>query len=58
MSHRMSAPRLLAAALRIHPDVRKADPKGFRGLPHISAAPCADGCEACRDVCSTSAIAP
>ena len=39
------------------PDVRKADPKGFRGLPHISAAPCADGCEACRDVCSTSAIA-
>ncbi len=39
------------------PDVRKADPKGFRGLPHISAAPCATGCEACRDVCSTGAIA-
>ncbi len=38
------------------PDVRKADPKGFRGLPHISAAPCAEGCEACRDVCSTGAI--
>ena len=31
------------------PDVRKADPKGFRGLPHIAAAPCAEGCEACRD---------
>lgn len=38
------------------PDVRKADPKGFRGLPHISAATCAEGCEACRDVCSTGAI--
>jgi len=38
------------------PDVRKADPKGFRGLPHIAAAPCAAGCEACRDVCSTGAI--
>lgn len=39
------------------PDVRKADPKGFRGLPHVSAAPCAEGCEACRDVCPTGAIA-
>src|SRR3954469_24395991 len=38
------------------PDVRKADPKGFRGLPHVSEAPCADGCTACRDVCPTGAI--
>lgn len=38
------------------PDVRKADPKGFRGLPHIAATPCAEGCAACRDVCSTGAI--
>ena len=39
------------------PDVRAASPKGFRGLPHIAAAPCGDGCQACRDVCSTGAIA-
>ena len=39
------------------PDVRKADPKGFRGLPHVSAVPCAEGCAACRDVCPTGAIA-
>ena len=39
------------------PDVRKADPKGFRGLPHISEKPCAEGCAACRDICPTGAIA-
>jgi Ni,Fe-hydrogenase III small subunit/ferredoxin len=38
------------------PDVRAAIPAGFRGLPVIAAAPCADGCTACRDACPTAAI--
>ena len=38
------------------PDPRTASPKGLRGLPHIGAAPCGEGCHACRDVCSTGAI--
>ena len=36
-------------------DVRAASPKGFRGLPVISAGPC-EGCTACRDACPTQAI--
>jgi Ni,Fe-hydrogenase III small subunit/formate hydrogenlyase subunit 6/NADH:ubiquinone oxidoreductase subunit I len=39
------------------PDLRKARPEGFRGLPVISKEPCADGCAACRDACPTAAIA-
>lgn len=38
-------------------DLRKAVPAGFRGRPTISAAPCASGCEGCRDACPTGAIA-
>ncbi len=39
------------------PDVRKAQPKGFRGLPQISDTPCETGCTKCQAVCPTSAIA-
>jgi Ni,Fe-hydrogenase III small subunit len=38
------------------PDVRSANPVGFRGLPVIDSAPCAEGCTACVDECSTDAI--
>lgn len=38
------------------PDVRAANPVGFRGLPVISDTPCADGCVECAEVCPTSAI--
>ncbi|MEQ1505853.1 MAG: NADH:ubiquinone oxidoreductase [Myxococcota bacterium] len=38
-------------------DLRAARPVGYRGRPGITAAPCEDGCVACRDVCPTAAIA-
>lgn len=38
------------------PDVREANPVGFRGLPVINATPCASGCNKCADDCPTSAI--
>src|SRR4051812_40348677 len=37
-------------------DLRKAVPKGFRGLPVISGDPCATDCTACRTACPTQAI--
>jgi Ni,Fe-hydrogenase III small subunit/ferredoxin len=37
-------------------DLRKAVPNGFRGRPVLGPAPCAAGCEACRDACPTGAI--
>jgi len=38
------------------PDVRAANPVGFRGLPMIDAAPCQEGCTECAEVCPTTAI--
>ncbi len=38
------------------PDVRSANPVGFRGLPVIDSTPCAAGCTACVDECPTDAI--
>jgi len=38
-------------------DLRRAVPVGLRGRPEIAAAPCADGCRACAEVCPTNAIA-
>ncbi len=38
------------------PDVRGANPVGFRGLPVISTAPCENGCTACVESCPTTAI--
>ena len=38
------------------PDVRAANPVGFRGLPMIDAAPCQDGCTECAEACPTTAI--
>jgi Ni,Fe-hydrogenase III small subunit/Pyruvate/2-oxoacid:ferredoxin oxidoreductase delta subunit len=38
------------------PDVRKANPVGFRGLPVLADGPCREGCSECRDVCPTEAI--
>lgn len=38
------------------PDVRAANPVGFRGLPVINAAPCQQGCNACDEACPTTAI--
>ena len=38
------------------PDLRKALPAGFRGLPVLGQAPCGEGCSACRDLCPTQAI--
>ncbi len=37
-------------------DLHKAVPKGFRGLPVISGAPCGADCSACRDTCPTQAV--
>ncbi len=39
------------------PDLRRAVPNGFRGLPVLDAIRCADSCTACRDACPTHAIA-
>lgn len=38
------------------PDVRKANPVGFRGLPVIGSQPCDSGCSKCVEECPTSAI--
>ncbi len=38
------------------PDLRLARPKGFRGRPVISMAPCESGCRACAEICPTQAI--
>lgn len=38
------------------PDLRAADPVGFRGKPAIGAAACATGCSACLPVCPSRAI--
>ena len=38
------------------PDLRKALPAGFRGLPVLGQAPCGEGCSACRDLCPTQAM--
>lgn len=38
------------------PDLRGANPVGFRGLPMVAANPCADQCGACAESCPTGAI--
>ncbi len=38
------------------PDLRRAQPDGFRGLPVLSTAPCQAGCQACLEACPTGAI--
>ena len=38
------------------PDVRGANPVGFRGLPVISEAACGSGCRQCAESCPTDAI--
>lgn len=56
----MIAPKSLLVRLsqgrQYIPDLRRAIPNGFRGLPVISTAPCTPECSACRDVCPTTAI--
>ncbi len=39
------------------PDLRGADPVGFRGKPVISTAACGTGCSACMAACPSNAIA-
>ena len=39
------------------PDLRRATPPGFRGLPVLRAGGCDDGCRGCADACPTEAIA-
>ncbi|MCC6994183.1 MAG: NADH:ubiquinone oxidoreductase [Deltaproteobacteria bacterium] len=39
------------------PDLRDVTLVGFRGRPVIGEPPCEAGCQACRDVCPTAAIA-
>jgi len=38
------------------PDLRNADPKGFRGLPKIDEKPCESSCQKCIETCPTQAI--
>ncbi len=37
-------------------DLRKAVPRGFRGRPRLSIAPCKDGCSECVAACPAAAI--
>lgn len=38
------------------PDLRGANPVGFRGLPLVASSPCAEKCGACAESCPTGAI--
>jgi Ni,Fe-hydrogenase III small subunit/NAD-dependent dihydropyrimidine dehydrogenase PreA subunit len=38
------------------PDLRGAQPRGFRGMPVVGPAQCPPGCRACVDVCPADAI--
>lgn len=38
------------------PDLRAAQPAGFRGKPVLAPTPCASGCTACADVCPSAAV--
>ncbi len=38
------------------PDLRSAQPKGFRGLPVVLGQPCEASCRACLEVCPAAAI--
>jgi Ni,Fe-hydrogenase III small subunit/NAD-dependent dihydropyrimidine dehydrogenase PreA subunit len=38
------------------PDLRRAVPAGFRGLPVLGDRPCEPACRACADACPTAAI--
>lgn len=38
------------------PDLRAAQPNGFRGMPAVGLAPCDADCRACLDVCPADAI--
>lgn len=38
------------------PDVRAANPIGFRGLPVLNQTACGNGCQACTESCPTDAI--
>jgi len=46
----------LAQGKQFVPDVRAANPVGFRGLPVIDATACQHGCTECADVCPSNAI--
>jgi Ni,Fe-hydrogenase III small subunit/NAD-dependent dihydropyrimidine dehydrogenase PreA subunit len=39
------------------PDLRAAQPKGFRGMPVVGRQACEAGCRACLDVCPADAVA-
>jgi Ni,Fe-hydrogenase III small subunit len=39
------------------PDLRAAQPRGFRGMPEVGRQACEAGCRACLDVCPADAIA-
>lgn len=39
------------------PDLRRATPRGLRGLPRLDPAQCKTGCEGCAAACPTGAIA-
>lgn len=38
------------------PDLRAAQPRGFRGMPVVGPQPCEAGCDACLAVCPSAAI--
>jgi Ni,Fe-hydrogenase III small subunit/NAD-dependent dihydropyrimidine dehydrogenase PreA subunit len=45
----------LSQGTQVIPDVRRAVPEGYRGLPVLRSEPCG-GCSACADVCPTRAV--